>query len=143
MKRMIILAGILVLALAGIAVAASGAKVKLQKTGLGKIVANSRGFTAYEFTRDSRNKDRCMKIKGCKGTWPVVTTKGKPIAGPGVNQSLLGSITLPGGKKQVTYSGHPLYMYSNDTGPGQTDYVGISMFGGKWYALNAKGKVVK
>jgi hypothetical protein len=58
-----------------------------------------------------------------------------------VKASLLGSIALPHRTaRQVTYAGHPLYTYSGDSGPAQTDYVGVSMFGGAWPALTASGK---
>ena len=50
---------------------------------------------------------------------------------------------IPGGKTQVTYAGHPLYLYSGDSGPGETSYVGESMFSGRWYALNASGGAVR
>jgi hypothetical protein len=66
---------------------------------------------------------------------------GKPSAGPGVKASLLSSIALPGGVDQVTYAGHPLYIYA--AAPTLTSYVGAKQFGGKWYAINAKGHAVK
>lgn len=46
-----------------------------------------------------------------------------------------------GGKTQVTYAGHALYMYS--ALPKGTSYVGISMFGAKRDAITASGKLVK
>jgi predicted lipoprotein with Yx(FWY)xxD motif len=54
----------------------------------------------------------------------------------GVKQSLLGRLTRPNGKMQVTYNGHPLYRYSGDTKAGQTSGQGID---GKWYAVKANG----
>ena len=144
MKRIILMAGVLVLAAAGVASAAtSGSKINLRKTQLGKLLVNSKGRTIYTFTKDERNTDVCMKIKFCTSTWPPVTTKGKPVAGPGIQKSKLGTIKLPKGKLQVTYFGHPLYTYSGDFGPGQTDYVGVSMFGGRWFGETAAGKAVK
>lgn len=146
MKRKIVplFVAVLALAFAGLAVAASGpAKIKLRKTAIGKIITNGSGFTIYMFTKDTRNHDKCVAIRNCKATWPPVMTHGKPVAGPGINASLLGKIKLPGGQNQVTYSGHPLYTYSADTGPGQTVYVGTPLFGGKWDALSATGKTVK
>jgi hypothetical protein len=50
---------------------------------------------------------------------------------------------MVGGARQVTYAGHPLYTYIGDAGPGDTSYVGQSQFGGKWFALNATGQIVK
>jgi predicted lipoprotein with Yx(FWY)xxD motif len=119
------------------------AKLQLRQTNLGKILVNSSGFTLYEFTRDSHKKNRCVRISGCSGVWPALSTSGKPTAGPGVKTSLISTIKLPGGATQVTYAGHPLYTYSADFGPGQTSYVGVTQFGGKWYALSAAGHSVK
>jgi predicted lipoprotein with Yx(FWY)xxD motif len=50
--------------------------------------------------------------------WPALMTVGRPVAGPGVRQALLGTVArpdLPG--DQVTYAGHPLYLF--DPAPGQ------------------------
>jgi predicted lipoprotein with Yx(FWY)xxD motif len=120
-----------------------GTTIKLEKTSLGKILTKSSGFTIYVFTHDKKNKDTCVAISGCTDFWPPVTTKAKPIAGAGVKASLLGTIKLKSGKLQVTYNGKPLYTYTGDFGPRQTDYVGVSAFGGTWYAIGASGKVVK
>ena len=119
------------------------AKVQLKHTELGTILVNAAGFTLYQFTRDHRNQDTCRKIKECKGEWPALRTTGKPTAGPGVHASLLSSITLPGGIKQVTYAGHALYIYSGDSGPGETSYIGTEVFGGFWYGIDASGHAVK
>jgi hypothetical protein len=43
----------------------------------------------------------------------------------------------------VTYAGHPLYRYIADTGPGQTSYINILQFGGRWPAVNGAGHEVK
>ena len=124
------------------ALAAGGTKVRIRHTSLGPILVNGRGFTLYVFTRDRRNRDKCHGISGCPAIWPLLTTNGRPMAGKGVKRSLLGTIKV-GGSRQVTYAGHPLYRYSGDFGPGSTSYVGFHEFGGTWYAINAKGKVVK
>jgi predicted lipoprotein with Yx(FWY)xxD motif len=120
---------------------AKPAKINLHNSGVGKILVNGKGFTVYMFTADKKRKDNCVSKSGCTGTWPLITTKGKPKAGKGVKQSLLGTIKVKG-KQQVTYNGHPLYGYSGDGSAASTDYVGVSEFGGTWRALNASGKPV-
>jgi predicted lipoprotein with Yx(FWY)xxD motif len=76
--------------------------------------------------------------------WPALLTKGAPIAGPGVNHSLLGIMTrtdvLSGSSvQQVTYAGLPLYRFFLDETPGQTD--GANLFDpvtsptGTWYLV--------
>lgn len=123
--------------------AARGTTLQLRHTALGNILVNSRGLTLYAFTRDARNRDSCTTISGCTGIWPALRSNGIPAAGPGVKRSLVGAIKLAGGRRQVTYAGHPLYTYIGDSGPGDTSYVGQMQFGGRWFALNAAGHVVK
>ncbi len=136
----IVTAGAGATALAGTRTAASAPTVKLKATSLGTILV-SRGDTLFAFTRDHANKDMCVKIKGCAGIWNPVLSSGKPKAGSGVRASLLGTIKLSGGKHQVTYNKHPLYIYS--VAPKGTSYVGVKQFGGTWEAVNAKGKTLK
>lgn len=123
--------------------AARAAKVGLRHTAVGAILVSASGRTLYEFTRDRAHSNTCVKISGCSEIWPALTTSGKPTAGPGVRASLLSTIKLPGGAKQVTYAGHALYLYSADSGPGETSYVGEKAFGGTWYAIESSGHTVK
>jgi len=122
---------------------ARATKVGLRHTRVGAILVSPSGRTLYEFTRDRPRSNACVKIRGCSEIWPALTTSGKPTAGPGVRASLLSTIALSGGKKQVTYAGHALYLYSGDSGPGQTFYVGEKQFGGSWYAVSSSGRTVK
>lgn len=123
--------------------AARAARVKLEHTALGAILANGRGFTLYVFARDRRGHDACANVRGCSSVWPVLAAHGRTLAGAGVKSALLGSIKLGSGQRQVTYAGHPLYTYVADSGPGQTSYVGVNQFGGRWYAIAASGRIVR
>lgn len=153
-RRGVFLAAVLVAAIAVVAAIAqahttrdarraSGSTVQLRETLLGKIVANSAGFTLFDFSKDKRNKDACQSVGGCTSVWPPLLTSHMPTAGSGLSASKLGTITLSNGKKQVTYYGRPLYLYTGDKNPGETSYVGASEFGGTWLAVNAKGASVK
>ncbi len=123
------------------------AKIVLFRTSIGKILVcgsgcppGRTGYTVYAFTKDSKNKDACQRIRSCLQAWPPVLTKGRPIAGSGVRQSLLGQVKLTSGKFQVTYAGHPIYAYVGDSSKHQTSFVNIYQFGGYWPALNASGQ---
>jgi predicted lipoprotein with Yx(FWY)xxD motif len=116
--------------------------LQLRQTRLGKILVNSRGYTVYTFSRDRRNVDECARIRNCLSVWPVVAP-GRPLAGPGVKASLIRTITVRRGVRQLTYAGHPLYTYSGDAHPAQTTYVNVRQFGGRWPALNAAGREVR
>jgi predicted lipoprotein with Yx(FWY)xxD motif len=124
------------------ATAARAAKVQLRQTSIGKILVNASGFTLYRFTRDKRGKDSCLTVPGCAETWPPLLTSGRPLAGAGVKGSLLSTIALSGGRKQVTYGGYPLYLYKPASEPGETYYVGVTSFGGTWDAVGGAGKLV-
>ena len=155
MKRAPLLLAGLILAATSVAAAASSAggaaraqdsraaKIQLRHTEVGKVLVDSSGFTVFRFSKDPRNSDTCVKISGCTNLWPPLTSSGRPVAGPGVRVALLSTIKLPGGGRQGTYAGHPLYRYSAATEKGETGYVGAQQFGGSWYALNAAGGSVK
>jgi len=49
--------------------------------------------------------------------WPAFTTVSAAIAGPGVDRHLLGSVHRPGIGRQVTYAGHPLYLFDPPSTP--------------------------
>jgi predicted lipoprotein with Yx(FWY)xxD motif len=127
---------------ASAATRASGTHINLHGSQVGKILVNSKGFTIYVFTADTKNHDNCQSKPHCTLSWAPVLTKGRPVAGPGVHQSLLGTTKLNNGKLQVTYHGHPLYTYIGDTEKHATTYVNYPQFGGKWRAINAAGKEV-
>ncbi|HWA65822.1 MAG TPA: hypothetical protein VG899_05570 [Mycobacteriales bacterium] len=117
--------------------------VSVAKTYVGPLLVDKTGYTIYMFARDKPNKDVCRTIKGCEKDWPAVTTAGKPVVGPGVKRSLLGTIPYQGKLRELTYKGHPLHTYRFDTGPRSVINIGNRQFHGAWYALNANGGLVK
>jgi predicted lipoprotein with Yx(FWY)xxD motif len=117
--------------------------VRIAETAVGPLLVDRSGYTVYMFVRDKRRKDECRKIKNCEKDWPALTTTSKPVAGPGVKKSLLGSIPYKGKLREVTYKGHPLHTYRFDASKRSVINIGNRQFGGAWYALNAKGGVVK
>ena len=88
--------------------------VELRKTSAGKILVNTSGSILFEFTKDSSKHDSCVKIHGCDQIWIPEPVSGKPSAGPGLEGSQLSTIKLSAGNDQVTYAGHPLYVYAAD-----------------------------
>jgi predicted lipoprotein with Yx(FWY)xxD motif len=118
----------------------STAKVELQKTKLGNVLANGSGRTLYLFKKDKGTKSSCSGA--CASAWPPLTTTGKPKASRGVSASKLGTTSRGGGVKQVTYNGHPLYRFIKDTGARQTHGQGLKAFGAEWYVLSAAGKQI-
>jgi predicted lipoprotein with Yx(FWY)xxD motif len=114
--------------------------VSLRKTQLGLILVNSRGHTLYLLATDKNGKSACSG--SCAKFWPPLLSRSKPTAGPGVKPSLLGRTTRSNGTLQVTYNRHPLYTYAPDKQAGQTKGEGSVAFGGKWWAISAKGTAI-
>ena len=104
---------------------------------LGKILTDADGNTVYLFEKDENGMSNCSG--GCAAEWPPVTTSGSPKAGSGADDSLLGTIKRDDGSEQVTYDDHPLYTYSGDTKPGDTNGNGLELYGAEWYAMTPDG----
>jgi predicted lipoprotein with Yx(FWY)xxD motif len=104
---------------------------------LGTILVDSSGRTLYLFEKDSGTTSACSGA--CASAWPPLRANGKPTVGSGVDASLVGITTRSDGKPQVTYNGHPLYLFSGDQATGDTNGQGSAAFGASWFALNPAG----
>jgi predicted lipoprotein with Yx(FWY)xxD motif len=116
------------------------ATVRVASSRLGRVLVDSAGRTLYLFKADSRTKSACSGA--CATAWPPLLVTGKPIAGTGLIASKLGTITRPGGRKQVSYNGHPLYLFIKDRKPGQTTGQGLTAFGAAWFVVSPVGNQV-
>ena len=105
--------------------------------GLGKILVDSKGRTAYMFKKDTGPKSTCSGA--CAMEWPPVTTSGKPSTGSGVSASMVGTTKRSDGSTQVTYNGHPLYRFAQDHKPGDVAGQGLTAFGAQWFAVSGAG----
>lgn len=98
---------------------------------LGKILVNSAGYTLYVYKNDSPGQSNCTG--SCATLWPPLTISNNahPTAATGI-KGLLGVIKRADGSYQVTYNGAPLYTFSGDTKPGDTNGQG---FKNLWYTV--------
>ena len=111
--------------------------VGTRSTPLGQILVDGSGRTLYLFEADKGTASSCYGA--CAGVWPPLTATGAPVAGSGVNQSLLATSTRKDGSAEVVYNGHPLYYFISDKNAGDTTGQGLSSFGADWYVLSAAG----
>ena len=118
-----------------------GRVVKVRSTRYGKILVDGSGRALYLFTRETSAKARCYGT--CARAWPPFITNGKPRAGTGADASLVGSVARRGGKRQVTYKGHPLYYYVTDRKPGQVTCQNVVEFGGTWLVVAPNGRAIR
>ena len=114
--------------------AGPGITLKTETTRAGQILATSRGLTLYYYSEDQPHSGKSACTGTCATAWPPLAAPVKAPAGvhlPGP----LGMITRPGGVRQVTLNGYPLYLYAGDKAPGQSAGNGIE---GHWHVIKIK-----
>ena len=109
-----------------------------QNDELGSFLVDEKGMTLYLFTKDTPNISNCYEK--CAIAWPPLLTSGDPVAGDGVDASLLGTTTRTDGAIQVTYNGWPLYYYEKDKAPG--DVLGQNV-GEVWFVISPAGEMIE
>ena len=105
--------------------------LKTETTRVGRVLASSRGLTLYYYGEDKPGSGTSVCTGACATAWPPLAAPVKAPSGvrlPGP----LGMITRPGGVKQVTVNGFPVYLYVGDKSPGQDAGDGI---GGFWHVI--------
>ncbi len=113
---------------------ASGPVVGVASVGShGHVLVDRSGRTLYRYTPDGTGKSTCTG--GCASVWPPVTVpSGTAVTGPSaIGTGVLGTIPGPGGTRQVTFKGMPLYTYTGDTAAGQANGQGA---GGVWFVVS-------
>ena len=111
--------------------ASRASALKVVRTSAGTVLASRRGLTLYYFTEDKPGSGRSACTGNCAKAWPPLAAPVRAPAGvrlPGP----LGVITRPGGIRQVTINGYPVYLYAGDKAPGQAAGNGV---GGVWHVI--------
>lgn len=115
---------------------AMGATVAVSENEVyGQYLVDSEGMSLYLFTNDTEDTSNCYD--DCATAWPPLLTEGDPVAGEGVDESLLGTTERDDGSMQVTYNGWPLYYFAQDQAAGDTEGQGV---GDVWYLLTPAGE---
>jgi predicted lipoprotein with Yx(FWY)xxD motif len=111
-------------------------------TDLGTFLVDGEGNALYIFVPDDQDDSTCYQA--CAEAWPPLV--GDVAAGDGVDPMLIGSTIRDDGgayrspSEQVTYNGWPLYYFSGDGAPGDTNGQGV---GGVWYLIDPEGNPIK
>jgi predicted lipoprotein with Yx(FWY)xxD motif len=162
------LAGVAVLPLAALAIAACGAggaataspapsetttvpsktataptktaTVRVANSRLGRILVDSTGRTLYLFKADVGTKSACFGP--CATAWPPLRTGGKPAVRGDAKVALVGTTRRSDGARQVTYNGHPLYLFVKDHKLGDVTGQGVTAFGAAWFAVSPAGSQI-
>ncbi|QEU89756.1 hypothetical protein CP970_01250 [Streptomyces kanamyceticus] len=105
---------------------------------LDPVVVNGAGFTLYRFDKDTAAPSKSNCNDACATTWPpVLVNPGGKIFVDGVDPSAVGVITRDDGTHQVTVGGWPVYRFSKDLKPGDTNGQGV---GGTWFGVQPDGQ---
>ncbi|NIP83851.1 MAG: hypothetical protein GWM90_33335 [Gemmatimonadetes bacterium] len=107
---------------------------------VGAYITDGQGRALYLFTADSAGTSACYDA--CTRAWPpLMAHNGGATAGaPAIQQSLIGTTERRDGGRQVTYGGHPLYLFARDGGPGHTAGQDVQGQGGEWYLVTPAGE---
>jgi len=86
------------------------------------LVAGSNRMTLYTYNSDVAGSGTSRCNGGCTSEWPPLTVpSGSTVTeGAGVT-GRVATIHRSDGTTQVTYDGLPLYFYSGDSAPGETN----------------------
>lgn len=107
----------------------------------GSALVNGDGMALYVFSLDTGGTSACAD--DCAAEWIPLASQGAPVAGEGVDASLLGTITRDDGTMQVTYNGHPLYTFVDDAAPGDANGQGLDDFDGIWNLISPAGEPIQ
>jgi len=102
-----------------------------QNPTLGSILVDDKGMTLYIFKNDTSGVSNCTG--NCAAIWPPLSVAANTTpTGSSDVTGALSTIQRADGITQVTYDGMPLYYYSKDTKPGDTNGQGLNNL---WYAV--------
>lgn len=105
---------------------------------LGKVLVDSQGRTLYRFDKDSAWPMKFGCLDACLNTWkPAAPVEKEKVSG--IPAALVGSVKRPDGSQQLTIDCWPVYLFTGDTAPGQTNGHGKQ---GLWFAVDGAGKKI-
>jgi predicted lipoprotein with Yx(FWY)xxD motif len=122
--------------------------VTSKQTSYGDALVTGDGRALYALSYDTVGTATTPASSTCTGrcatAWPpllVPSSFSQPQATGDVQPSGLGTILRPDGTFQVTYFGHPLYMFINDKAPGQMNGQNVGAFNGLWNLVSVTGRI--
>jgi predicted lipoprotein with Yx(FWY)xxD motif len=104
---------------------------------LGSFLVDESGMSLYMFMNDAPGTSNCYDQ--CATNWPPLLTEGKPVAGEGIDATLMGTTEREDGSLQVTYNGWPLYYWVKDAQVGDVTGQGV---GDVWFVVAPDGEIV-
>ncbi|GAA1980474.1 hypothetical protein GCM10009817_21760 [Terrabacter lapilli] len=112
--------------------------LKTASTPLGDVVTDGNGMTLYIFTKDPKGTTKSACTGACLAAWPAALMGSSAPTATGITGTV-GSIAAPGGGKQVTLNGRPLYYFAKDQAAG--DVLGQGVLN-VWWVLGTTGEPI-
>ena len=100
-----------------------------------QIIVDGAGKTVYLYDPDGTSGTSQVPAS-IKALWPAVPATAAPTVGTGLDASKVATQTQSDGTKQVSYNGHLLYTFQNDSAPG--DAKGQAL-GNIWFTVSPAG----
>jgi predicted lipoprotein with Yx(FWY)xxD motif len=119
---------------------AAPAAITTTSSKLGAFLTDGAGRALYLWAADTSSTSMCTGK--CATFWPPLLTSGAATASGGALSTLLGTTKRADGTTQVTYAGHPLYYFANDTSAGTTSGQAVDAFGAKWWLVTPAGRAL-
>ena len=112
-------------------------QVGTMSTARGTVLTGPSGNTLYTLSSDPSNGSTCTGA--CLSAWPpLLVPSGGSVSGPVGTSLTFGTFTRTDDMTiQATANGRPLYLFSHDAAPGQTNGEGIKALGGVWHVAAA------
>lgn len=115
---------------------ADGTTIVTGESEYGPMLFDDTGQAIYLFDVETNSEPQCYDE--CEEAWPPVFTDTAPVAGDGVDASLLRTVERRDGRLQVTYNKHPLYFYAHE-GKHEVLCHDVFLNGGNWYVVEPGG----
>jgi predicted lipoprotein with Yx(FWY)xxD motif len=100
---------------------------------VGRVLVDAQGRTLYRYTPDHAGKSVCFGT--CAKIWPPATATGSGLLTATGIKGTVATLTRPGGAKQLTLNGTPLYRFAKDTSTHDANGQGV---GHIWFVIPAK-----
>lgn len=122
------------------AASAAGSLTVMSVGGAGDYVADDSRRAVYMLEGDT---DGSKCIDDCLSQWaPLFPPTTEPTVSGDLAPALIGTIDRADGSSQITYNGHPLYHYVDDTRPGSTAGHEVDDQWGEWYLVTPQGNAL-
>jgi predicted lipoprotein with Yx(FWY)xxD motif len=116
-----------------------GAVLATADSEFGTIVVDGEGMTAYMFDNDTQGSGESSCSGDCLAAWPPIVAESDAPAVEGL-EGEVGTIERDDGTIQVTLNGWPLYLWAQDSAPGDVTGQAVNDV---WWVVGPDGEPIR